>query len=678
VAVTRPDAIGQGPAYDSSGQKIADSTTGDLDDRHRRSKAARLREERKWLLQLSYYVGNQWVAVDRTGRLYEPELDPYKLKLVDNRIQPSVIQQVAKMTKHRPIITVVPRTADQEDVEGAELATEALDWAWGNLDLTRKRRQAILWSRVCSAGFWKLCWDDKKGDPFSVIDVEDQQGRRILTDPYGRPMGADDPAAAVVLQNLPPDVAGTAGQRTLYPGEIAVHVRSPFSIFPDPLTPEEGLEDSEWVVEETVQSAPWVKARYDIELPDDSSSQAGVLEARMPGWDSDVKQGVVVREFWAPKGSEFPNGKHCVWAGNRILRESDNPYGWLPYVMFRGTPVPGRFWPTCFTEQAISPQTELNKTLSQIAENQARISNPPLAQSRQSDVEWDGLPGSRILFDDTLANSLPQFLQVPEMPIYVRERVPQIIETLAELAGQHEVSQGNVPTGVTAAAAINLLQEADDTRLGPDIEDMEKTLEDAGRRILQLMSRYYSDDRVMALGGQDQAYDIRRFKGQMLHGNDDVDVQAGSGMPRSKAAKQAQMQETLALAIQNGMELDQRSLRRFFKDFEVGGLETLLGELSMDETQVRREHQVLLSGGQLGPPNDFDNHEYHADEHDDFRKGTAYQRLDPNLRAMLDEHVRLHRQTLEQARQAQMQEQMQQQITLAQATRPPTQPQGGQ
>jgi hypothetical protein len=116
---------------------------------------------------------------------------------------------------------------------------------------------------------------------------------------------------------------------------------------------------------------------------------------------------------------------------------------------------------------------------------------------------------------------------------------------------------------VTAAAAINLLQEADDTRLGPDIEDMEKTLEDAGRRLLQLMARYYSDERTMALGGEDGSWDVRRWKGQMLNGNDDVSVQAGSGMPRSKAAKQAAMSDVLNLAIQNGLEIDQRSLKKF-------------------------------------------------------------------------------------------------------------------
>jgi hypothetical protein len=444
-------------------------------------------------------------------------------------------------------------------------------------------------------------------------------------------------------------VRETVGRKTVPTGDVAVHVRSPFEIFPDELAPETGLEDAEWIGEEVVQSVEYLRSRYDVDLEPDSTAQAGISESRIPGFygsEQPQKIGVVTREFWAKPSTEFPSGKHVVYAGDEVLQEADNDYGWLPYVMFRGTPVPGRFWPTCFSEQAISPQTELNKTLSQIAENGQRVGNPPLAESRQANVEWNGLPGERIKFDDTMANSLPQFLQVPEMPGYIQNRIPQLIESLQEQAGQHEVSHGNVPTGVTAAAAINLLQEADDTRLGPDILDMEKSLGDAGKRILQLVGKHYTDTRVVKIAGEDGAWDIFDFKGAALKGNTDVQVQAGSGMPRSKAAKQAAMQEVLNLALQYGVELDQRSLRKFFVDYEAGGLERLFGDIDADERQVQREHRRLALG-QAFAPNDFDNHAFHVDAHNEFRKGSRYEQLPSPAKDVFDEHVRLHEQAMQ-------------------------------
>lgn len=634
---------------DSSGQKH-DSTVSDLEDYLRRSKTMKQPFERRWVLQLSYFLGNQWTAIDRTGRLYEPELDPWQLKLVDNRIMPAVLTQVAKMTKTRPVVTVVPRTGDDSDVMGALMGERVLDWAWEFLNLTRIRRAALMWSRVASAGFIKSCWDSAKGDFVEVFTLPDPNADgapKMLLDQYGRPMRSDRQDVGGLLEQAGIG-ADTLGTQRVAQGDVVAHARSPFEVFPDDLADDTGLESAMWLIEEVIQSTGYVAERYDRELEADSQASAGIMESRMPGMygtEEPPKSGVVVREFWARPGSDFPKGKHVVWAGGDVLREDDNPYKWLPYTMFRGTPAPGRFWPTCFTEQAISPQTELNKTLSQLAENGYRVGNPPLAESRQANVEWSGLPGERIKYDDTLQNAVPSFVNVPEVPGYVQNRVPQLIEAIGEQAGQHEVSHGNVPTGVTAAAAINLLQEADDTRLGPDIEDMEVALGELGSKLLELYGRYYSDNRVLQIAGEDGAWDIFDFKGSMLRGNTNAQVQAGSAMPRSKAAKQAAMQEVLGLALQYGVELDQRSLRKFFTDYEAGGLERLFGDIDQDERQVQRENRRLGMGEQFDP-NSFDNHAFHIDGHNEFRKSARFELLSGEAKAAFEYHVRAHEQAM--------------------------------
>jgi hypothetical protein len=664
-------------AVDSAGQRPRDSSTEDLEERLTQSRNVKSREERKWVLQLAYYTGRQWTSIDSTGRLYEPDVGPYKLKLVDNRIMPGVLTQTAKMSKMRPSMTVVPSTGDDMDVTAAKLGDQVLEEKWESLDLTRKRRQAILWSRVCSAGFWKICWDDRKGDPFDLMTVATPDGgERYLLGPTGEPLRPDDPNVATALNNVGPDVAATAGSKTLFQGEIAVHVRSPFAIFPDPLAPEEGLEDCDWIIEETVQHPSWIRDRYQHDVEADAGASAGVMEAHLPGSEGEgSKVGCIVREFWARRCPEFPQGKHTVFTKNGVvLLEEDSPYGWLPYVMFRGTPVPGRFWPTCFTEQAISPQTELNNTLSQIAENAARIGNPPLAKSRQANVDWDGLPGSMLEYDDTLQNSLPSFLSVPEMPGYVQQRVPQLLDSISDSSGQHEVSQGSVPVGVTAAAAINMLQEADDTRIGPDIEDMEKSLGDAGRRILQLVATYYTDERTLKIAGDEETFAIiPGFKGAMLRGNTDVQVQAGSTMPRSKAAMQAAMQDTLNQVLQYGVQVDQRALRKFFQAYGVGGLELLTSEIDLDARQVAREHQ-RLQAGQPFSTNEWDNDEFHVQEHNDFRKKGLFERLAPQLQQFLAQHVAEHQQKIQLAQQQQFKQQVaEQQAMMAAQPQPPTQ-----
>jgi hypothetical protein len=629
------------PERDSTGQEVP---TSELDAMVKRSARIRSTFEPQWFLNTAYYNGNQWVMWDGNG-LYEPKLEPWRVRLVDNRIQPMVRTEIAKLTKTRPQFVVTPSDADEENVRAAAVGENVLDWLWRELDLTRKLRAALLWSRIAGSGFWKVCWDPTIGDRVEVLARMDNG--EILKNSYGRPVRLDGLPENFDLDGLQQVMGTEIGKRGISRGDVALEVRTPFEIHVDPLAGEEGLDSAEWIIEDVVHSEEYVERRWGVKVEADTEAIAGIAESRMPmpgARPEGTAKGVRIRELWQRPGPDHPQGRHVVWAKNEILHDGVNPYPWLPYIMFRGVPVPGRFWPSSVTEQLISPQTELNKRKSQIAENATRIGNPNLLRSSTSDVEYDGEIGTEIVYQDTGSpNAIPSYLIPPELPGYVREDVQRIEQSISEISGQHEVTQGRVPPGVTAASAINLLQEQDDTRLGPDVGDMEVALAEAGTRLLYLVGRYYTDVRIVRLAGEEGAWDIFDFKGQMLRGNTQVEVQAGSGMPKSKAAKQAAMTETLNLLIQYGVQLDQRSLRKFFREYEVGGLERLFSDVSVDEQQVQRENRLLAMGKQV-PINDYDNHEFHVQAHNDFRKSARYERLPGPSQIAFDDHIAQHEQ----------------------------------
>src|SRR5260221_172898 len=95
-----------------------DSTTQDLDKLLSMSKSTRARLEPAWLLNLSYYQGNQWIFWNR-GRLDRPRLDPQRVTLTDNRIIGIVRTELAKMTKAKPAWQVIPTTPQDEDLQAA-------------------------------------------------------------------------------------------------------------------------------------------------------------------------------------------------------------------------------------------------------------------------------------------------------------------------------------------------------------------------------------------------------------------------------------------------------------------------------------------------------------------------------------------------------------------------------
>lgn len=617
-----------------------DSTEQDLDDLFSVAKAARRPLDADAYLNLAFLQGRQWTAWDGQ-RIFEPALDPNREKVTDNRIGPVIRTEISKMTKTRPVWLGVPRTQSDEDVTAARYAELAMEDIWKTHGLQRKLRQALLWARVCGAGYWKVWWDPTLGKSREILRYHDEHPEmpgQAVKDIYGRPLGPEH------LETMPPEVAETMVPSKVAMGDICFEVKSFFSLYADPLAGEDGLESCEWIIDESVVSQDYAAKHFDVELQADTDPSIGAVEARMPGWEVGAAgptntRGIKLREYWS-------KDKHVIWApgSNEVVLEEANPYPWLPYAMFRGVPMPGRFYPDSVVTQLRPRQVDLNKRLSQIAESSEYIANPALLvpSSMGDDFNWQGLPGEQIGYQDSgAATSLPSFLQAPPLPAYVENDISRIENSIMEISGQHEVTGASVPTGVTAASAINLLQEADDTRLGPDIADMEEALTHAGTRALWFVRNRYTDERHLRVGGEDGAWEIAAFKGEKVEGCDHVEVQAGSGMPQSKAAQQAAIQQVLTLLVQNGVPVSERSMRRVMREYQVGGLEAFFSSQSHDESQIQEEHRQMGLGVALDI-NSYDNDAMHIEGHSDFMKTARYGRLADQIKQLFEFHLEAH------------------------------------
>jgi hypothetical protein len=598
------------------------------------SRMIRSRFEPDWYLNLAHFLGDQWVWWNH-GRLDKPVGIPEHVQLVtENMIMPVILTRLAKKTKQRPVWTTIPNSGDDADISAAELSERIMEGKWRDLCMQEKLFDVLMWADICCAGFWKICWDGSAGKKVEVV-----------IDANGNPM-QDENGRLLYKSQVPSSMA--ISTKTISQGEVSLEVRNPFEILPDPLAKD--IDSCEWIIEEVVQSEEYVRSHFDVELSGDTEVSAGPSDSRFfPAWrmgGSTSYKGVKVRELWLKSNTQFSKGRHVVWAKDKVLRDEDNHYEGLPYVMFSGVQVPGRFWPTSLVDQLREPQIELNKAKTQIRQNAQRIGNPALLKDRNAQVFYSGVPGEEVLYDGTMANAAPSYLQPPEMPRYVSEDVDRILNTIREISGQHEVSNATVPTGVTAAAAINLLLEQDDTRLGVTITEMETSLGYSGQMVLKLIAEYYQEERMVTLVGEDSAYDFISFRGASLKGNTQVEVQAGSQFPSSKAAQQAAIANTLTLFVQNQQyaqqPLDPRVLRRVLRDYQVGGLEAFFSDIAKDESQVNRENRLLYNGQPL-PINDYDDDPTHIAGHEDEMKSSRFFRSPRQVQAVWQAHVSLHK-----------------------------------
>lgn len=626
-----------------------DSKSGlaELKSEFAKAKNARTRLEKDWYMNLAYYMGEQWIMWNQ-GHIEKPKLESWRVEFTDNRMMPVAVARVSRVTRSRPTFICVPASTDEADIGSTELGEKILENDWSELSLDEKHLLAQFWKEITGAGFWKISWDKTYGD--QVPFLYSPQG--AIKSPGGAPVRADGQEAEIVKHTY-----GEQGveleEKMIGLGNVCIEVMSPFEIFPDPLA--ETMEECEFWFEEKIRSKQYVEERYGIKNPKENAEvPSGIVESRMRNANvvsnpQHKKHGVTVNEHFCKPGKKYPQGRWVVWVGNQIVIDkttAESPYAKSPYVMFSGNIVPGRFWPRSVMSDLRGPQTDLNKIQSQIRENAIRVGNPPIALSREANPEWDGRPGAKVWFSDVVQNALPTPIQMAEVPNYVRQEVERIENSISEISGIHDISKGQVPSGVTAASAINLLQEADDSRLGPEIQLMEKSIAKAGEYLLELHAQHDNGKKTIRLLGENSGWDIQDYEGEVLKNIVGVKVQAGSGMPHSKAARQAAMQELLAIALQYGVPLNQRAMRKFFQDFELGGLDKLFQDIERDEDQITRENRIMYKMSAANEEsltiNDFDNDDLHIEGHQDEMKTAKWEKLGPDEKGIFMAHLKEH------------------------------------
>lgn len=633
-------------------QKLAkNSKQVDFDNRviewtksaHARCRTTRQQMERQWYINLAFYIGKQNVSSvgasssSNTGvRLYVPPAPYYRSRPVINRIRPIIRTELAKLTAQKPTATIVPSTGEDRDVAAAQAGEQI----WNSVYRAKKIKtifgQTMLWALTTGNGFMKTYWDPNKKDK-------------------------DGNAGDFCYENI-----------------------TPFHIFvPDMLC--QDLEDQPYIIHIQTKSPEWVKANYP-----QVQAQPNVMEANdilndsflnLVGASDFRKNAILCYEVWIKPGQvEFmPEGGMYTIIGDTIVQMvKGNPYlhQQYPFIKFEHIPT-GRFYADSVIVDLMPIQREYNRTRGQMIEAKNRMSHPQLMAAEGS-VDASKIttePGQVILYK--LGFPAPQPLPLQNLPAYVVQEVERLLLDFEDISGQHQVSKGQVPPGVTAATAISFLQEQDESMLSTTFSSIEDGFEKIGYQTLCYVKQYWDVPRTVKVVGRDGQFNVLSFVGSDLRDNTDIRVEAGSALPTSKSAKQALLMDLMSQGFippEKGLEL-----------MDVGGVQRLYEEVQIDSSQAVRENMKMSSitdenmnqylqtfqgvdpmtqeamlidpntgqplvdamGQPTAPPlivpvNSYDNHQMHIQVHNNYRKGQEYENLPARIKSLFEEHVNQH------------------------------------
>ena len=546
-------------------------------------------KERQWKLNMAFYKGNQYVFYNRKSRRIESlptdegDKPRYRVRLVANQIAPNVQSLLSRLVKSKPQFYATPGQASFEAQKASKVAEDLLEYWWSSFHLDEKREEAMMWSIIAGNGFWKISWDDQAGP-----------GMKVMLSPDGQPI-VDPLVQHFFEKNLEAQgVDKSEFQKRIYQGEIKVDVLSPFDVLLDDGA--QVFEDCKFAICIHPATPDEIFERYGVKLkpnavnryPDESLPGAfGNLEAKTT---ENVR--ILYYGYFLP-GPKYPEGRFVVFTKDPsiVLYDAPWPYPFeeLPLVKFPGVRIPGQLWDWSVVENAIPLQKELNRTLSQIIEYKNLTMKPqmlaPVGSLRQRITDEPGA----IFEYNPVAGKVPESLPVPSMPPYVFEHLQDLGARLKDAFGLNEIMEGSVPPNVEAGVAIDLLQEAATDRLAPQIILMEKSLERAGNLMLQLAQQYYNEPRTLIITGSGSKPKIERFEDADLIKGVSVKVEAGSGLPRTRAGRQARVMQMLQMGI--------LSPTKAYKYMDMADFKSLQMEFEADNEQAMREHDVLMDGG---------------------------------------------------------------------------------
>lgn len=620
-----------------------------------RAKSARWKAEKQWYLNLAFYFGRQNViAQDAPGasrqfKLYVPPAPYWRSRPVINRIRPLIRTEMSKLTSQKPISYIVPASSDERDMFAAQAGEQIWESIWRDKKVPKTLRNAIFWSSITGNGFVKSWWDDTKLDP--------------ITNQYG---------------------------------DLCFEKLTPFHLFvPDLREPD--IEDQAFVIHAANRNSEQLSLSYPGKIPPGGGASGDLLEEsfiNVMGIDQNAKNkgdNTLVLEVWVKPGQLklMPHGGMYTVANDRILDFYDGwPYihNQYPFAHIRHIET-GKFYGDSTIVDLIPLQREYNRTRGQIIEAKNRMAKPQLAAEMGSidPAKITTEPGQVIMYRPGF--QAPQPIPLQSLPSYVLEEQDRITMDMNEVSGQHEVSRGTVPPGVTAATAISYLQEQDESKLSYTYDSIEEAVEKLGYQALCYVKQYWDTPRKVRVTGEDGSFDVKAFEGSDLRDNTDLRVEAGSALPTSRAAKQAYIMDLMKLGFidpQKGLEV-----------LEIGGIQKIYEQIQIDVRQAQRENlkmaqvtpellaqhkqekmqelmsdpkteQLFVQGlieidpqsgdvsamGQvlefplIVPVNSWDNHRIHIERHNNYRKSQAYDNLSPEAKQLFEDHVNAHIQAI--------------------------------
>lgn len=427
-----------------------------------------------------YYLANQWAS----GRA------KWRPNPVVNYIGYVVDQKKPQLTNSRPTGIILP--VAQGDEDAAHLFTQVTDVIADRVDLDTVVDEVVQTGLLLDVAWFYVYWDNSLS-------------------------------------------GGSAKRGNIWKGDVMVESVDPANVYFDPQAT--CIDECRYMIYAVPKTTQFVKEKFGVNVEADSvqSFDTEIYDRTKAEQDGGR---VMLYAYWYRKTGKI----NVVYAaGQRILKKIEGVYahGQYPLIPFtakrRRKSIIGIGEPRNLMEN----QKLLNKLIEMPTTSALLTANPIALLNAKSGIkkeQWVSKPG--MVWETALEDpsKAVHWLQPPQFQGDVFKLADLLTGYIEKIGGVYDALTGETPSGVTAASAIQLLQEQGSVPIKGIARNLYAALKDVYSQMIELVKEFYTETRYIRITGEQGGTEFVPFQAAQYADVDfDVKVSAGPSTPLSRA-----------------------------------------------------------------------------------------------------------------------------------------------
>lgn len=509
-------------------------------------------------------------------------------KFVVNHLHDLTETKVSQMSRIKPVVEVLPVNDEHKDAESAKVTNFIIKHLFriNNVDFTTQKMQRI--ARICGESYLFIDWDADKGDLHPAYVAARDAG---LTGKVELPNGSKFDMS-----------------QPLMTGDVDYKVEFPWRVF---LQRKHDICESEYVFRIKLIPTETLKKDYPSKAKDIKESNELKTFDTESMVDRLLEEHTVVYEFTHIKSKYTPDGFRALFTDDVMLEEGAHPFqhGELPFVRLTDLDIPDVLNGVSKYETVGPMQNMYNNLSTIIAKNIYLTSHAKWVMPRgAAKIEQLGNDTTVVQYQGAVA---PQMAQVKPNSREVYEFRALIKDEMQVIFGNHGVSRGEIPKGVTASSALQFLNELETQRASTEITKHGFMIRDIARMSIAVAGDMYDmeDGRMVRIVGENNKFAIRSFDTAHLHKSYDIRFDNSSGIPETTSGKHQRVLDAMQ-RTPNAF-----SGERWAELLDLANTEKMTTLLTEAVRSADAENEDLSAGRFVSPPEEWEDHIVHWESH---------------------------------------------------------------